>query len=93
MLVLFVQLDEQTASLIPTYVVFNVGFASRPEKDPACFVVAVLTAEVERRETAAVSQVKVGLALAQKIHRLAEPAPSALVQSRVPVLQKQRDIN
>ena len=76
-----------------THVVLDVGLAAGPEEHPAALVVAVLAAEVERGEAAAVPQVVVALAhLAQELAGAAEPPPGGLVQRRVPVL-KCKDID
>ncbi len=50
-----------------THVIFNVGFASRQEKDSAGLVVAVLAAEMQGREPSPVLDVGVGLSLAQHL--------------------------
>ena len=72
-----------------THVVLDVWLAAGPEEHPAALVVAVLAAEVERGEAAAVPQVVVALAhLAQELTGAAEPPPGGLVQRRVPVLKR-----
>ena len=52
---------------------------------------AVLAAEVEGREPAAVLDVGVGLGPAEVVHRLAEALPRRLVQGRVAVLKCDQD--
>ena len=76
-----------------THVVLDVWLASSPEEHPAALVVAVLAAEVERGEAAAVPQVVVALAhLAEELAGAAEPPPGGLVQRRVTMLKrKDRD--
>ena len=72
-----------------THIVLDVRLASGPEEHPAALVVAVLAAEVERGEAAAVPQVVVALAhLAQELAGAAEPPPRGLVQRRVPMLKR-----
>lgn len=66
--------------------IFGVGIGVGPEEDPTRFVVAVLAAEVERRETGPVDGVDVGLLLSQDRHRLRVAPPGSLVQRAVPVL-------
>ncbi len=72
-----------------THVVLDVGLASRAEQHPARLVVAILTAQVQRREAAAIPQVVVGLGLAQELHSLAESLPCGLVEGRVAVLRRE----
>ena len=48
---------------------------------------AILAAEMKRREAAPVLDVGVGLRLAQVLHRLTEALPRRLVQGRVAVLK------
>ncbi len=49
---------------------------------------AVLAAEVERGEAAAVAQVVVGAGAAEQLHRTAEALPGGLVQRSVAVLKE-----
>ncbi len=66
--------------------IFGVGIGVGPEEDPTRFVVAVLAAEVERREAGPVDGVDVGLLLSQDRHRLRVAPPGRLVQRAVAVL-------
>ena len=52
---------------------------------------AVLAAEVQRSEPAPVLDVRVGLALGQKLDGLGEALPGGLVQRGVAVLERERD--
>ena len=71
-----------------THVVLDVGLAAGAQEHPAALVVAVLAAEVERGEAAAVPQVVVALAhLAQELAGAAESLPGGFVERRVAVLQ------
>ncbi len=75
-------------SLNGTYVILYVGFTAGPEERSTRLVVAVLTAEMQGREAAAVSQVVVGLVGAEQRHRPTEALPSGLMERRVTVLKE-----
>ena len=80
------------AQIINTHVVLDVGLAACPQQHAAALVVAVLAAEVERGEAAAVPQVVVALAhLAQELAGAAEALPGGLVERSVAVLQCEKD--
>lgn len=69
-----------------TNVIFSVGIGVGPQQDPARLIVAVLAAQVQRREAGPVDGIDVGLVLAQNSHRLRVTPPGSLVQSAVAVL-------
>ena len=62
-----------------THVVLDVWLASPEQQDPAGLVVAVLAAQVERREPAPVLDVEICLGFAENCHRLTEAFPGGLV--------------
>ena len=62
-----------------THIVLDVRLAAAEEEDAAGLVVAVLAAEMERCKPAPVLDVRVGLALGQKLDRLGEALPGGLV--------------
>ena len=54
---------------------------------------AVLAAQMERGEPAAVAEVVVGLVLAEELHGAAETLPRGLVEGSVAVLKWKRQID
>ena len=62
-----------------TYIVLDVWFAAVQQQQPAGLVVAVLAAQVERREPAPVLDVEICLGFAENCHRLTEAFPGGLV--------------
>ncbi len=84
---ILILIDIRLLNSMRTHIIFDVRFASCPEDDSTRFVVAVLAAKMEGRETSPISEVKIWTILAEGLHGSAEPFPGGLVKGRVSVLK------
>jgi hypothetical protein len=87
---IFILIDIRLLISMRTHIIFDVRFAPCPEDDSTRFVVAILAAEVEGRESSPISEIKIWPILAEGLHGSAEPFPGGLVKGRVPVLKVEK---
>lgn len=72
--------------------IFGIGRGVGDQEDATGFVVPVLAAEVEGRESGPVDGVHVGLGPAEDGRRLGITPPGRLVKSTIPVLKQQQQV-